>query len=109
MVSVDDKINNGINMFLGRWPFHWPWQSAGAIGSASPNAACPELLWKPLDAIIRQLLALYCPSSHQGNSKQNKDKKCPKKTGHFVGCGGVPVQYRMHHPIEKVYAFVRCH
>jgi hypothetical protein len=38
---VDDKIDDGINMFLRCWPFRWPWQSAGAIQSALPNAACP--------------------------------------------------------------------
>ncbi len=42
---------------------------------ALPDAACPGLLWKPLDAAIGRLLALYRPSGHQGNSKQNDDKK----------------------------------
>jgi hypothetical protein len=80
MVIVDDKIVNGINMFLRRWPFQWPWRSANAIRSASPNAACPGLLWKPLDAAIGQLLAPYCPSGCQGNSKQNDNKKnVPKR------------------------------
>jgi hypothetical protein len=75
MVIVDDKINDVINMFLCCWPFQWPWQSAGARGSTLPNAVCPGLLWKPLDTAIGQLLAPYCPSSHQGNSKQNNNEK----------------------------------
>jgi hypothetical protein len=29
-------------------------------------------------------------------------KKCTKKTGRFDGCGGAPVRYRMHCPIEEV-------
>ncbi len=53
----------------------WPQRCAGAIQMASPNAACPGLLRKPLDAAIGQLLAPYCPSGRQGNSKQNNDKK----------------------------------
>jgi hypothetical protein len=57
MIIVNDKIDNGINMFLRHWPFQWPWRSAGAIRSALPNAACPGLLRKPLDAAIEQLLA----------------------------------------------------
>jgi hypothetical protein len=43
------------------------------IHAASPNAACPGLLRKPLDAAIGQLLAPYCPGGHQGDSKQNND------------------------------------
>jgi hypothetical protein len=80
---VDDKIDNGINVFLHRWPFQWPWRSAGAIQSASTNAAGPGLLWKPLDATIGQLLSSYCPSGRQGNSKQNNDKKMYQKDRPF--------------------------
>jgi hypothetical protein len=42
---------------------------------ALPNAAYPLLPQKPLGAAIGQLLAPYCSSGHQGNSKQNDDKK----------------------------------
>jgi hypothetical protein len=42
---------------------------------ALPNAACPGLLKKPLDAAVGQLLAQYCPRGRQGKSKQNNDKK----------------------------------
>ena len=36
-------------------------------------------------------------------------KKCTKKTGHFDGRGGAPVQYRVHCPIEEVQGFTRSH
>ncbi len=39
------------------------------------NAACSGLLWKPLDAIIGQLLALYCPSICQGNRQTNNNQQ----------------------------------
>jgi hypothetical protein len=74
-VIVDDEINNGINMFLHRWPLQWLWQSAGAIQSTSLNAACPGLLLKPLDVSIGQLLALYRPSGHQGNRQTNNNQQ----------------------------------
>ena len=41
------------------------------IHAASPNAACPGLLRKPLDAAIGQLLNPYCPGGRQGDNKQN--------------------------------------
>ncbi len=40
----------------------------------SPNTACPELHWKPLDATIGQLLTPYCSSSRQGNRKHNNNE-----------------------------------
>ncbi len=67
MVMVDGKINNDIEMHLRCWPFWWPWQCTRATQMASPNAACPELPRKPLDAGIGWLLAPYCPSGCQGN------------------------------------------
>jgi hypothetical protein len=52
MVIVDDKIEGDERMHLVRRLFCWPQRCAGAIQTASPNAACPGLLWKPLDAAI---------------------------------------------------------
>jgi hypothetical protein len=37
------------------------------------DGTCPGLPQKPLDVAIRQLLAPYCPSRCQGNSKQNNN------------------------------------
>ncbi len=78
-VIVDDKIDNGINMFLRCWQFQWPWRSAGAIQSQLPNAASPGLLRKPLDAGIGQLLTPYHPSSRQGNCKQKQQQNITKR------------------------------
>ncbi len=69
---------------------------------ALPNAACPGLPGKPLDATIGRLLTSYHPSGCQGNSKQNGDSKIDHFAGHFDGRGGVPVQYRTHCLIEEV-------
>jgi hypothetical protein len=51
---------------------------------ALPNAACPGLPQKPLDSAIKQLLAPYCPSGYQGNSKQNDLEKWTNFAGHFM-------------------------
>ncbi len=48
---------------------------AGAIQMASPDAACPRLPQKPLDAAIGQLLTLYCPSSLHGNRQTNNNQQ----------------------------------
>ena len=46
--------------------------------AASPNAACPGLHWKPLDAAIGRLLAPYRLGGHQeGDSKQNNKEYVP--------------------------------
>ncbi len=74
MVMVDDKIDNDIEMHLRRGPLQRPCGCAGVIQMASPNAACPGLPRKPLDADIRQVLALYCPGSHQGNRQTNNNQ-----------------------------------
>ncbi len=58
---------------LRRGPFRWPWRCADAIQSASPDAACPGLHQKPLNAAIGRLLAPYRPGGRQGNNQQNND------------------------------------
>ncbi len=82
-VIDDDKIDDGMNMFHRRCPFRWPWWSAGAIRRASPNAACPGLLRKPLDASIGRLLALYCPSGRQGDRQTNNNQQIHLKSWPF--------------------------
>jgi hypothetical protein len=49
------------------------------------------------------------PAAARATANETTAKKCTKKTDHFDGCSGVPVQYRMHCPIEEVWGFVRCH
>ncbi len=76
---VDDKIDDDIKMHLRRGPFWMPCGCAGAIQMASPDAACPGLLRKPLDAGIGQLLTPYCPSGHQGNRQTNNNQQMTLK------------------------------
>ncbi len=89
--------------------FLWPWWSAGAILSASPNAACPGLLQKPPDATIGWLLAPYSPSHHQGNSKQTTINKYTYFAGHFNCQGSAPVRNHTHRPMKEVQGFTRSH
>ncbi len=72
---VDEKIDNDIEMYFRCSPFWRPSKCTCAMQCASPNAACPGLLWIPLEAAIGQLLAPYCPNGCRGNSKQNSDNK----------------------------------
>ena len=62
-------------MYLRCRSFWWPCGCIGVMHMVLPDAAQPGLHRKPLDAAIRQLLALYCPGGHQGNSQQNNDDK----------------------------------
>jgi len=57
----------------------------GHVEALKPNAACPGLLWKPLDAAIGRLIALYRPGGRQGGSKQCKDVICTHFDGRFDG------------------------
>ncbi len=76
---VNNKSNGDERMHLRCGPFRRPCRCAGAIQTASPGAACPGLLWKPLDAGIGQLLAPYCPSSCQGNRQTNNNQQMTLK------------------------------
>jgi hypothetical protein len=78
-VMVNNKIGNDEQMHLRRGPFRRPCRCAGAIQTALPNATCPGLLRKPLDASIRQLLAPYCPSGRQGNRQTNNNQQMTLK------------------------------
>ncbi len=76
---------------------------------ALPDAACPGLLRKPLDAAIGHLLAPYCPSNCQGTGKQTTLNKYSYKAGSFNGYGNAPVRNHVHHPMEEVQGFTRSH
>ena len=73
--------------------------------AASPNAACPGLHRKPLDAAIGRLLTPYRLGGRQGNSKQYKDVICTHFDGRFNGHRDAVVLYRAHHPMEDVQGF----
>jgi hypothetical protein len=42
------------------------------------------------------------PAAARSIANRMTTKKCTKKTGHFDGCGDVPVQYHAHCPIKEV-------
>jgi hypothetical protein len=65
-------------MYLCCGPFQRPCRCVGAIRCALPDAACPGLLQKPLEAAIGRLVAPYCPNSCRSNSKQNNNDKMQK-------------------------------
>ena len=79
------KAGGDERMHLRHRPFGWPCGGVEGVHAASPDAACPGLLRKPLDAAIGQLLAPYCPDGCQGDSKQNKDVICTHFDGRFNG------------------------
>jgi hypothetical protein len=74
-VMVNDNINDDIKMHLHCGPFRRPCRCGGAIQMALPDAACPGLPQKPLDAAIGQLLAPYCPSGRQSNRQTNNNQQ----------------------------------
>ncbi len=51
---------------LKHWQFWWPCGYGGAMQGALPNGAHLWLHAKTLDAAIRQVSALYCPSGCHG-------------------------------------------
>jgi len=63
----------------------------------------------PLNAAIRQKLAPYRPSGHQGDSKQNEDAKCTHFAGHFDGRRNAAVLFCAHRPMEEVCGFHKSH
>jgi len=71
---------------------------------AMPNAACPGLYRKPLDAAIGQLLTPYCPGGRQGHNK-NDNAQCTYFADPFDGCGGATKLYRAHCPMKEVQGF----
>ncbi len=76
---VNNKIDDDKQMHLHPGPFQRPCGCDGAIQTALPNAACPRLLRKPLDAGIGQLLAPYYPSGRQGNRQTNNNQQMTLK------------------------------
>jgi len=109
MITPSEKGGGDERMHLRRRPFRWPCGGVEAINPASPNEACPGLLWKPLDAAIGRLLAPYRPGGRQGDSKQYKDVICTHFDGRFDGHRDAVVLYRAHRPMEEVQGFHKSH
>ncbi len=76
---VNNKFDDDERMHLRRGPFQRSCGCAGAIQTASLDAACPGLLRKPLDAGIGWLLAPYRPSGRQGNRQTNNNQQMTLK------------------------------
>ncbi len=74
-VMVNEKVDDEEQMYLLCWSFWWPCGCVGARLLILPDAACPWLHWKPLDAAIRQLLAPYCPGCRQGTEQTNNNQQ----------------------------------
>ncbi len=85
LATITPSKNGGGDkqMHLRCRPFQWPCGGVEAIHLELPDAACPGLLWKPLDAAIGQPLAPYRLGGRQGNSKQIIHDKCTHFDGHF--------------------------
>ncbi len=49
------------------------------------------------------------PAAARATANKTTTKTCTHFAGHFDGCGGVPVQYRTHCPMEEVQGFTRSH
>jgi hypothetical protein len=65
-----------------------------------PDAACPGLYRKPLDATIGQLLAPYHPSGCQGNRQKNNNARIYLLAGCFNGHSNALVGYCEHHSMK---------
>ena len=94
--SVAHHVNSHAEVFEG-------------IHAASPNAAGPGLLRKPLDAAIGRLLTPYHLGGRQGERKQNNDVTCTHFDGRFDGHRDAAVLYRVHRPMEEVRGFHKSH
>ena len=72
---------------------------------ALPDAACPWLHRKPLDAAIGRLLAPYRPGGRQGDNQHSDNAKYTHFDGHLDGDRDAAVLYRVHRPMEEVQGF----
>ncbi len=76
---------------------------------AFPDAACPGLQRKPLDAAIGRLLAKYRPGDRHGDNQHTNDAKCTLFAERFDGHRDALVLYRAHRLMEEVRGFHKSH
>jgi hypothetical protein len=57
--------------------------------------------WSPLSGNYSLIIALAATRATANKTMMEK--------GHFDGCGGAPVQYRLHCLMEEIYCFPRSH
>ena len=72
---------------------------------ALPDAGCPELHRKPLDAAIGRPLTPYHPGGRHGDNQQNDNAKCTLFAGNFDGYRDAAVLYRAQCLMEEVRGF----
>ena len=96
-------------MCLRLRPFPLSYGRDEAKHMALPNATCPGLHQKPLDAVIGGLNASYCPDYRQGNNQQNDDIKCTNFADRFDGHHIVAVLNHVHCLMEEVRGFHKSH
>jgi hypothetical protein len=76
---------------------------------ASPDAACPGLPQKHLDASIRELLLRIAPAAARATGKQNTINKYTYFAGHFDEHGNALVRNHAHRLMEEVQGFTGSH
>ncbi len=103
-IVLSYNYGGGEWMHLHRRPFRWPWRCAGAIWSASPDAAWPGLHRKSLDATIGWLLAPYRLGSRQSDNQHNNDATCTHFAGCFDGHRHAAELYCTHRPVAYIKA-----
>jgi hypothetical protein len=109
MVIVDDKINDGIKMFLrcGHFDCH-----GGAPEQYIRHCLMqhvqgyPGCHWTPP---LGNYLLRIAPAATRATANKTATKKWTNFDGHFDGRGVAPVQYRVHCPMEEVQSFGRSH
>jgi hypothetical protein len=109
MITPSEKGGGDERMHLRRCSFRWLCGGIEVIHAALPNAVCPGLHRKPLDAAIGQLLTPYRLGGHQGDRKQNNDVTCTHFDGHFDDHRNAAVLNRAHRPMEEVRGFHKSH
>jgi hypothetical protein len=72
---VNDKIEDEDQMYLLHWLFWWPCGRVGARLLIFPDAACPELHRKPLDAPLGNYLLRIAPAAARVTGKQTTINK----------------------------------
>ncbi len=86
-------------------PFWWPCGCVGAMLLILPNATCPGLYWKPLDATNYSLHST--PVAARATANNTMMKKCTNFAGQFDGRSSALEWYHTHCPMEEVQGFDR--
>ena len=109
MVIVDDKINDGIKMFLrcGHFDCH----------GGAPEQYIRHCLMQHVQGYtgshwmvpLGNYLLRIAPAATRATANKTTKKKYNIFAAHFDGHSNAPVRYRAHHLIEEVQGFTRSH